>query len=78
VATSFVLLMVAGRPNLCISAPCIHNLVPSSSDTHTHYLHKCLCGYSVNLTKELIQLKKNTGKKKSQFIFSVGAVPCFG
>lgn len=33
--TNFVLLLLAARPNLCISAPCMHNLIPSPSDIRT-------------------------------------------
>lgn len=48
--------------------------------THTLCMHKCFSGHSLNLAKELIQLKKNPGKKKikSQFIFCAGSVLCLG
>lgn len=78
--TSFILLLSADGPDVCTSAPCIHNLT-SSPLTHTLCLCKCLRGHSLNLAKDLIQLKKNTGgkkKKENTIFFSAGSVPCLG
>lgn len=66
VVTHSVLTLLSSKPNLHFSAPCIHTLRPSHL---THTLHKCLCGHSLNLTEELIQLKKNVEKKKNHHLF---------
>lgn len=76
--TNFVLLLLAARPNLCISAPCVHNLIPSPSDKRTLSAQMFVWSL-IEPDQGTDPAEKEPRKKKKKItIFSAGSVPCLG